>query len=244
MSEITGKVNSQYNKIEYYLQLRKTNDSLMKANERLYNKLKADFDLPDTTSHIVIDTVRIDSILQYRRYNYLQSKVVYNSVALQNNFLELGRGANAQVKKDMGVVDPSNSVVGIVTDVSNNYAVVMSLLNKDCHISVVLKKNRDMGGTVSWDGKEPNRLELTDIRRSAKLAVGDSVVTSGLGLYFPYGMLVGTLDEVAIDKSTNTYVLKVKTAVNFYNLQFAYVLDNLQKEELNKLLDKAKKTTQ
>ena len=36
--------------VEYYFQLKKTNDSLVKANEKLYNKLKADFEFPDTTS--------------------------------------------------------------------------------------------------------------------------------------------------------------------------------------------------
>ena len=35
----------------------------------------------------------------------------------------------------MGVVDPNHHVVGIITEVTNDYAVVMSILHKDSHIS-------------------------------------------------------------------------------------------------------------
>lgn len=240
MSAITGSVNVQYNKIEYYLQLKKTNDSLVVANERLYNKLKIDFDLPDTVSKTVVDSIRIDSILQYRRFNYLRAKVVYNSVAMENNFIELGRGSAGDVKKDMGVVDANNNVVGVVTDVSDKYAVVMSLLNKDSHISAMLKKTKDVG-TIVWDGSEPNRLDLADIRKSVKISKGDSVISSGYTAHFPYGLLIGTVEEVVPDKKTSNYIIKIRSSANFYSLQFAYVINNLQKEEINKLLDKVKK---
>ncbi|UAY52350.1 rod shape-determining protein MreC [Ferruginibacter albus] len=243
LSEVTGKVNTQYNKVEYYLQLKKTNDSLVKANEQLYNKLKADFDLPDTVSKIVIDTMKLDSLQPYRKYRYMNAKVIYNSVAMENNFIELGRGATGGIKKDMGVINTNNAVVGIVTDVSNNYAIVMSLLNKDSHTSVKLKKSGEYG-TVVWDGQEPNVLTLKEIRKSAKVVKGDTVVTSGLGLIFPYGLLVGTVSEIVPDKSSNNLFIKIRSAANFYSLQYIYAIENLKKEEINKLLENAKKKAQ
>ena len=215
----------------------------MKANERLYNQLKIDFALPDTVNKSRIDTIRIDTISQYRLFNYLQAKVVYNSVAQQNNFLELNRGSDGSVRKDVGVVDMNNHVVGVVTDVSDKYAVVMSLLNRDSHISAMLKNSKD-AGTVLWDGKDPNRLLLADIRKSAKVSKGDSVISSGYTTHFPYGLLIGTVEEVIPDKSTNNYFIKLKSAANFYSLPFVYVIDNVQKEAINKLLDKVKKQNQ
>ena len=151
----------------------------------------------------------------------------------------MGRGTAQQLRKDEGVVAPNNGVVGIVTEVSNNFAVVMSLLHKDSRISVKLKKGGD-AGQVIWDGKEPNRLSLTDIRKSAKVAKGDTVLTSGFTTTFPYGLLVGIVDEVIPDKSTNNYIIKLKSAANFYNLQYVYAIDNFEKDEINMLLEKAK----
>ncbi|MEJ7673007.1 MAG: hypothetical protein WKF59_09910 [Chitinophagaceae bacterium] len=51
-NEVTGKIYKQYNSVEYYFQLKHTNDSLVKANERLYNKLKQDFEIPDTINKL------------------------------------------------------------------------------------------------------------------------------------------------------------------------------------------------
>ena len=53
--------------------------------------------------------------------------------------------------------------------------------------------------------------------------------------------MIGTIAEVITDKSTNFYVLKVKTAANFYNLQQVFVIENLQYDEQTKLNDATKK---
>lgn len=243
MTEVTGKVNTEYNKVEYYFQLKKINEQLARDNERLRNELNQNFERPDTLNKIVADSIPYDTLGNRRKWLYRMAKVVANTVTTQENYIELGRGKDQQMKKDLGVVDPNNGVVGIVTDVSENFTVVMSLLHKDSKISAKLKKGGDVG-MVIWDGKDPNRLTLTDIRKSAKVAKGDTVLTSGYTTTFPYGLLLGTIDEVVPDKTTNNYNIKLKSAANFYNLQYVYAIDNLQKEEMNALLDKVKKQNQ
>ena len=239
MNEVTGRVNKKYNKIDNFLQLNQTNETLKKENEKLRNQLKENFESPDTSNKLVTDPIPFDTLGNKRKWLYQAAKVVSNSVTSQNNFIVLGRGTAQQLRKDEGVVAPNNGVVGIVTEVSNNFAVVMSLLHKDSCISVKLKKGGD-AGQVIWDGKEPNRLSLTDIRKSAKVAKGDTVLTSGFTTTFPYGLLVGIVDEVIPDKSTNNYIIKLKSAANFYNLQYVYAIDNFEKDEINMLLEKAK----
>ena len=242
-NQLTGKVNEQYSKIDYYFHLKKTNDSLASANEKLYNKLKADFELPDSTSKTVIDSLRTDSIEQYRKYKYLPAKVVYNSVAMQNNFIVLGRGSLQNLKEGMGIIDTNNGVVGIVTDVSNDFAVVMSLLHKDSHISGKLLKGGETG-TLQWDGKTPNIISLTGIPKSAKITKGDTIISSGFSTSIPKGMMIGMVQEIIPEKSSNNFLIKFKSAANFYNLEFVYAIDNRQTDSINNLLDKVKKKSQ
>ena len=242
-NQLTGKVNEQYSKVEYYFRLKKTNDSLVSANEKLYNKLKADFFLPDSASKIVIDSIRVDSIERYRKYNYLPAKVVYNSVAAQNNFIVLGRGTAKQVKEGMGIIDPNSAVVGIVTGVSKDFAVVMSLLHKDSRISGKLLKGGETG-TLQWDGKTPNIISLTGIPKNAKVAKGDTIISSGFSTSIPKGMMIGIVQEVFPEKSTGNFLINFKSAANFYNLEFVYAIDNNQTDSINNLLDKVKKKSQ
>lgn len=239
-NQATGKINSRYNSIENYFQLKKTNDSLLLANERLYNKLKQDFELPDSVTKSFIDTFRIDSLLQYRRYTYIGGKVVSNSVVAQNNFLILARGKKEGLKDNRGVVDQNNNVVGRITEVTDDYAVVMSLLHKDSRISGKILKTGETG-TVIWDGEEPNYVTLTGIAKSVKLAKGDSVITSGFSTTFPKGLLIGRVEAVYKESATNNLRIKLRTAANFYNIQYAYAIDNVHSEPVKDLLDKLKK---
>ena len=241
MNEITGRVNNQYNKIDYYLQLKRTNEQLASDNERLRNSLRENFENPDTSNKLVTDSIPFDTLGNRRKWLYQRAKVVSNSVTTQNNFVVLSRGSAQQLNKDEGVVDPKNGVVGIVTDVSENFAVVMSLLHKDSRISAILKNDPGGGGgSVVWDGVEPNYVSFINVRKSAKAKKGDTVMTSGITPTFPYGMIIGTIDQITPDKSTNNFIIRLKTAANFYNLQYVYSIKNYQKDEINKLLEKAK----
>jgi rod shape-determining protein MreC len=236
---ITGNVNSRYDKIENYFRLKETNDSLVSANEQLYNKLAANFNLPDTALRQIVDTIQIDSLEAYRKISYLSAKVVSNSVTSQSNFLVLQGPNVAQMRIGMGVVGPNNNAVGVITDIDGEFAVVMSLLHKDSRISGKLYKTGETG-TVSWDGKYPNMLTLTNIPKSTKVLKGDSVITSGFSTIFPKGMLIGRIEEVYLEKETNNFKIVVRTAANFHNLEYAYAINNIQQQTIRKLLDKAK----
>ena len=238
MNEVTGRVNTQFNKVDYFFKLRNTNEVLIKNNERLVNLLNENFEKQDTSTKIVSENIFNDTTGRKRKWQYFSAKVVSNSVAAQNNFIAINRGAGQQIKKDDGVVDLNNGVVGIVTEVGENYSVIMSLLHKDSKISAKLKKGGEVGQVI-WDGKEPNRLSLIEIRKSALVAKGDTVYTSVFTTTFPYGLMIGTIDEIVKDKSTNNYILYLKSTANFYNLQYVNAIENLQREEVDQLLKNA-----
>ncbi len=134
-------------------------------------------------------------------------------------------------------------MVGTVINTSNNYAVVMSLLHMQSNISAKLKKTGEEGAVV-WDGKLANVVLFRGISKSVKVLPGDTVVTSGFTDRFPYGLLIGKVSQVLVEKASNTYTLKIKTAANFYNVQFVYVINNLLKEEPQELLKRVKKTNE
>ncbi|HEY5370084.1 MAG TPA: rod shape-determining protein MreC [Hanamia sp.] len=238
-NEITGGIDKKINTVQYYFQLKRTNDSLVKANEALYNKLRQDYEIPDTVNKITIDTLLVDSIQTQRKYLYMQAKVVNNSVNQPNNYIELHRGRLQGITPDMGVIDIDNAVVGTVVDVSNNYAVVMSLLHEQSNLSARLKRGEETG-TVVYDSKTPGILYLKDISRSAKITAGDTVVTSGFSDKFPRGLTIGFVKDIINDIGSSTYTVRLKPAANFENLQYSYIINNLQKEEPEQLLKKAK----
>lgn len=238
-NEVVGSINKQYNKVSYYFHLKQTNDSLVKANEELYNKLRDDFNIPDTADRVVIDSMNTDSLNRYRRFLYRHAKVVRNSVNQPNNYIILHRGKQQGVIPDLGVIGANSAVVGTVVEVSNNFSVVMSLLHSQSSVSARLTRGGETG-TLVWDGTDRTILQLKDITKSAKIQQGDTVVTSGFSDKFPSGLVLGFVKDIINDKSSSTYTVRVHSAINFETLQFAYIIDNLQKDEVNELLKKVK----
>jgi rod shape-determining protein MreC len=232
-NELSGRVNLRYNNVETYFTLQKENNALREQNARLLNMLRADFSWPDSSLQVISDTVRIDTLEQYRKFLYLPAKVISNTVNSQQNYIMLQRGASQGVAANMAVVGP-DGVIGTVVNVSKNMSVVMSMLHRQTKIVAVLKKGSGFG-EVTWDGEDPRFVTLSKVPKTVTVQKGDTVVTSQFSDKYPPGHTVGYVETVQEDKVTSTYNLKVRTATNFYAVQHAYVVKNLQKAEMEEL---------
>ena len=229
-NEITGEVNKRYKNFENFFLQGEENRRLHRVNDSLLNLLSQQLVTPDTTRRLVIDTVLIDSSRQYRRYYFRPASVVFNSTNSEKNYIQLDRGSLHGITENMSVLNSDGSAVGIVVHVSPRFAQVMSLLHVRQKVNVSLQKTGDFG-TLEWDGKDPGLLLLKGLPKSVPVKVGDPVVASRYSFNFPPGYPVGTVAEIISDKSTNFYLLKVKPAARFNNLQHVFVVENLQYAE-------------
>ena len=232
-NEVTGKINKQFDNFYSYFRLQEINRQLTAENVSLRNELQSNFIVPDSTRKIVIDSLNKDSLNRYRKFYYLPAKVVGSTVSLQTNFLTLERGSLQGVKKGMSVVSPEG-IVGVVTEVSDNYCRVMSLLHRNSKVSAMLKKDNN-AGSIEWDGVDPSYLTLKNISKGAQVKKGDSIVTSNYSANYPSHLLIGTVSDFAVDPTINFYTLKVKTAANFFTLQYVYIVENVRYAEQIKL---------
>ncbi len=240
--EFTGSINQRYSKVEYYFRLKNINEQLALENARLNQLLKENYERVDGNEKSVLDTVQTDSLREIRKYSWMGAKVVGSSVNTQVNFITIHRGSLQNVRPNMGVMSPQG-IVGTVVNVSENYASVMTLLHRQYKVVVKLKNGGERG-TVEWDGISPTYVTLKDIPKSAKVQKGDSVVTSPTSSLFPGNLMVGTIEEILDDKSSNFYTLKVKPATNFFNIEYVYVIANTQLLEQKRLEDSTRKKFQ
>ena len=106
----------------------------------------------------------------------------------------------------------------------------MSLLHVQSSVSASLKKTGD-AGKVEWDGKDPKFVLLKGISKSVEVKVGDTVLTSKYSFNFPPDKMIGTIASIGSDPASGFYLLKIRTAVNFSNIQQVHVVENLQRDE-------------
>ena len=232
-SEVAGRLNKRVNKVESFFTLSEQNQALRKQNATLLSYLPSGSVIPDSSFQLISDTVAVDSLKKYRQYQYFDAKIISNSVFLQQNNIVLHRGSAQGIVPNMAVVG-TDGLIGTVISVSENMSIVMSLLHRQSKVIAVLKKGSGLG-EVSWDGKDPHFLVLSKIPKTIVVKKGDTVVSSPYSDKFPSGLPIGYVEKIDQDQETNTYKLKIRTAVDFYAVQHAYIVKNLLQEEMDQL---------
>jgi rod shape-determining protein MreC len=239
-TEVTGGINTQVDKIDDYFHLREENRRVHRMNDSLLNLLKNNFNPTDTAQKLVTDSVRIDTLTETRRYLYREATVLYNSVNVENNYLQVNRGSKEGIKDNMAVLNSDFSVVGQVVNVSPNFSQVMSLLHTKSRIPAMLKTT-NVAGIIRWDAKDPRFLTLDGISKDVAVKKGDTILTSKYSFNYPPHFFLGRIADIKIDKSSGFYLIKVRCAINFANIQQVFIVENLQRTEqveLNKDTEK------
>jgi rod shape-determining protein MreC len=226
---LTGNFNRGYNNLRSYIGLKESNRLLAEENARLRNMLAVNFDAPDSTRKTVTDTSFLDTLGRSRKFTYLPAKVIGNTYTLQANFLTLERGSAQGVRKGMAVTSPAG-IVGVVVETSANFSRVMSLLHHNSKVSAMLKKDNSTG-SIGWDGTDPHYLIMRNITKGAKVANGDTILTSTYSANFPSHLVIGTVAGISSEAASNFYTLKIKTATNFFNVQYVYIIENARYTE-------------
>jgi len=230
-SLFSGKILEASNQAGNYFYLSSVADSIANENAALLTQITNDKSLPllifSDTLEVAIDTAEVD------RYELIPAKVINNSINKNRNFFTINKGTVDGIEKHSGIVTP-NGVVGIIRQVSDNYAVAMSLLNSQMRVSVAIKRTGYFG-TMSWFGKNPLVMDLDDIPKHADLIVGDTLVTSGYSAIFPPGLQLGILRDFKIEPGSNFYTAKVDLDEDISRLNYIYILKNIEKPEILEL---------
>ncbi len=221
----SAKLSQQQARISQFANLRKQNDSLLHENANLIENL---ISIEYASSKI---PAADSSLSQYR---LIPAQVCNSTIHLRNNHFTLCKGSREGVRADMGVISSHLGVVGIVRNVSENFAHVISLLHSQSKLSCSIK-NRAGHGTLVWNDMDPLHMSLESIPKHEKIAAGDTVITSGYSTMFPRGILVGKIESYKVKPGSNSYEIKVKLFNDLTNIRYAYVIQNRFGEEQNKL---------
>ena len=211
----SGQLLENFRSSRDYLSLRKVNNLLAEENAQLKNRT---FELTfQTTSH------------EKGQYQYISAKVIKNSYNKRNNYLTINKGSAHGIENGMGVFI-NDGVVGIIRDVTEHYATVMSVLNKKTVISTRFAKSNHFGELL-WDGKSYDFAQLHSIEKYVDVSVGDSLITNSYSSIFPEGLVIGTVNRFERETAANFYSIEVDLSVDFRNIDYVYVIKDLLKKE-------------
>ena len=234
-NNIAGNAYGILSDVNSYFGLKEKNDELFEYNRLLLNELEQTKEelkkYKDSTS------VADNGYIQNNRdgYFYLTACVVNNNLNKVNNFVTIDKGEKDGILSEMGVFN-SQGVVGIVYSTSENFALVIPLLNSKSNISCRVKGTNSYS-TLQWNGGDARYSYLVDLPRYAVFEKGDTVVTSGFSSIFPAGVPVGVIDNLEDAEDGLFFKARVELFVDFSSIENLFVVGNNKKEE-QELLEK------
>ncbi|SEG04782.1 rod shape-determining protein MreC [Parabacteroides chinchillae] len=227
---VTGHIASVSGYVTSYLNLREINKELLERNGQLELQM---LEMQDRLDMMMADTVAFagfapDSTEQFP-YSCVMAEVVNNSVTHLSNYITVNKGRKDGIDRDMGVVS-ERGVVGIVSAVSDHFAVVIPLLNPKFRLSCKVLGSSYFG-SLSWNGRNSRYANLDELPRHVQFDKGDTIVTSGYSAVFPAGIIVGTVSDFKKQHDDNFYSLEVLLATDFQALNDVRIIKNYRQAE-------------
>lgn len=222
-SELIGWFVEKKHNITKHFSLADENKKLSEENAHLLDML------PESFYQLQGDLWYINDKLYKQQYERISAEVINSTTNTRDNYFTLNKGAAGGIKKGMGVLSESG-IIGFVTDVSDYYAIVKTILSENINIPVKLKKN-DEHWLLKWDGYSDEIAQVNGVNRDIDIAKGDTIVTRGGNGMFPVGIPVGVVSELISKDGKQTWDVNIKLSVNFSAVNYVYVINNLFQAE-------------
>ena len=131
----------------------------------------------------------------------------------------IDKGSVHQLRADMAVLAPTG-VVGRVVIAGPRASRVQLLVDRNAAAGALIVRSRAQGVVV---GAGDDRLRLDYVSETQDVAVGDTVVTSGIDGIYPKGFVIGRVESV--DKNGVAYrSIGIRPAVDFSTLEDVLVV--------------------
>lgn len=151
---------------------------------------------------------------QRRELELESAMITERSVTNWTSSLTLNKGTSHGVESGDAVIDGTGSLVGVVREVGLNWCTVLTVVDTDTSLGAQVFRTKDLAiAAGNFSLMEQNRLRLEFLPAGCQLLSGDLVQTSGLGEYYPSGLVIGTVEEVLVDDSgAASYAILVPSA--------------------------------
>jgi rod shape-determining protein MreC len=168
---------------------------------------------------------------QANNYKYRFAKVITINSDPYNKTMSINLGSRDGIKLDMAVMT-IDGLVGRVNFLSEFYSNVQLLTdindtdNNSKAIAVTIKgKESQSFGMIESVDKESGYLVMNKVDQADPMKVGDTVITSGLGLVFPNGIEVGKIVSIGPGEFGITRKVLVEPKASFRHIREVFVVE-------------------
>lgn len=203
-------------------------ESLAAENAALKEQLSALEDEARRADSVSRENSYLRSVIGLKENNpsweLVDAYVISRSSQEWSSTFTVSRGSNAGIEEGMCAITANGEVVGLVSEVGPNYAVIKSVMDSSLEISSTISSSgyngMVQGGYASGlDGL----LRMNYLPSSAVIRNNDQVVTSG-SMVYPRNLIVGYVVDAGFDDAGVAKYALLKPAVDVGSLEMVFIV--------------------
>lgn len=187
--------------------------------------------LTEENNQLKQDSYELDRLRQlyeldekYPGYTKVAARVIGTTSDNWYSTFTIDKGSDDGIEKDMNVI-AGGGLVGIVTEVGNNYALIKTVIEDNSYVSGMLI---DTGDSCIVKGDielmDSGLIHLQGFAGDITVRNGDKIVTSNISDKYLPGILIGYTKDVTADSNNLTQSGYLVPAVDFGHLQEVLII--------------------
>jgi rod shape-determining protein MreC len=163
-------------------------------------------------------------------YQLVDGYIIARTAQNWVNTLTINRGSDVGIQVGMCAITETGQVVGLVTEVGSNYAVITTVLDPSLEISATIS-NTGYSGMVSggYDSGYDNLLRMDYLSSDSVIKNHDPVVTAGSTVY-PRNLLLGYVVDAGFEDNGLAKFAILQPAADIENLEQIFIITDYKAE--------------
>lgn len=203
-------------------------ESLESQNEALKQQLADLQEDARAADSLIRENERLRALLELKQahedYELVDGYIIARSSLDWVNTLTINRGSAAGIAVGMCAITENGEVVGLVSEVGPNYAVIKTVLDSSLQISATISSTGYSGMvTGGYASGLPDMLRMEYLPSSALIRNGDEVVTAGSTVY-PRNLILGYVVDAGLENNSVAKYAILEPAANIDTLEQIFIL--------------------
>ena len=221
VSQLTDRAEQLYNYMFEY-------ETLLSENQKLKEQLAQIEDEARQADSIARENERLRAMLKLLEtnedYKLVDGYIISRSSVDWTSTFTVNRGTNAGIRAGMCAITANGELVGLVSEVGSNYAVIKTVLDSSLEISATISSSGcngmvQGGYSTGLDGL----LRMDYLPSSAVIRNHDQVVTTGSTVY-PRNLILGRVVDAGFDDTGVAKFALLEPAADFGTLEQVFII--------------------
>lgn len=202
------------------------NEKLRQENEEL-KKLQSDIEALKGENAWLRDFLEIKNF--NTTFEFADATVIGKGAGASQGTLTVNKGSLHGIEAGMTVIT-GQGLVGRIIEVGLASSEVICITDVSSSVGSVIERSALMGISEGYSAGQCRFLYTTGLTDFEGVKVGDSVLSSGKGSIYPYGLLIGKVVDVKKDDASRSLIATLETAVDFENISRVMIIKSFTVE--------------